>query len=162
MTNTLILTETMHPLPTGYSMWGITHVSFIVDWPLTSAIWPPSLNNPGSVYSPWQTFPFTIGSPLQVRHWWTAKTNQHAYTTQHGKTHQPAFVNIIRPDIEECRLVRFRHVGAFCMQVESFSVRLHGFSKCWIFGHMAFHTRATILSRGSYSWWKPHRDIIFV
>ena len=37
-------------------------------------------------------------------------------------------------------LVCFRHVGAFCMQVESFSVRLHGFFKCGIFGHMAFHT----------------------
>ena len=28
-------------------------------------------------------------------------------------------------------------VGAFCMQFESFSVRLHGLFKCWIFGHMA-------------------------
>ena len=56
-----------------------------------------------------------------------------------AKTHQPAFVNIIWPDIEECRLVRFRHVGAFCMQVDAFSVRLHGFFKCRIFGYMAFH-----------------------
>ena len=54
-----------------------------------------------------------------------AKTNQHADAHQHGKTHQPAFVNTIWPDIEECRLVHFRHVGAFCMQVDAFSVRLH-------------------------------------
>ena len=25
---------------------------------------------------------------------------------------------------------------------------------------MGIRPRATILSRGSYSWWKPHRDVI--
>ena len=77
-----------------------------------------------------RSFPFTIGSPLKMRRKWTAKTHQHA----HADTHQPAFFYIWPNDIDECSLVRFHHVDAF-------SVMLHGFFKCWIFGHSAFHRK---------------------
>ena len=72
-----------------------------------------------------------------------------------AKTHQPACenaptcINIIRPGVEEWIMVRFRHVGALCMQVESLSVRLHVFFKYWIFGHMAFHRDTRRLAVGS-------------
>ena len=80
-----------------------------------------------------RSFPFTIGSPLKMRRKLTAKTHQHA----HADTHQPAFFYIWSNDIDECRLVRFHHVDAF-------SVMLHGFFKCWIFGHLAFHSCTTV------------------
>ena len=82
-----------------------------------------------------RSFPFTIGSPLQMRRKWTAKTHQHA----HADTHQPAFFYIWPNDIDECRLVRFRHVASFWIKLMRFQSGCIVHPKCWIFGHMAFH-----------------------
>ena len=56
-----------------------------------------------------RSFPFTIGSPLKMRRKWTANTHQHA----HADTHQLAFFYIWPNDIDECRLERICHVGAY-------------------------------------------------
>ena len=39
-----------------------------------------------------------------------------------------------------CRLVRFRHVTSFWIKLNRFQSGCIVYSKCWIFGHMAFHT----------------------
>ena len=84
-----------------------------------------------------KSFPLTIGSPL-IKFWhrWTAKMYQHAYaeTTQH------AFFNIWPNNTDECRLVRFCHAESFWIKLNRFQSGCVVYSKCWIFGHMAFHT----------------------
>ena len=83
-----------------------------------------------------KSFPFTICSPLRLRHKWTAKTHQYAHA---GMT-QHAFFYIWTNDIDECRLVRFRHVQSFWNKLNRFQSGCMVCSKCWIFGHMAFHS----------------------
>ena len=67
-----------------------------------------------------EVHPFKCGIGEQLK-----RINMQICTNMGKRTN----INIIWPDIEECKLVRFRHVGAFCMQVDAFSVRLHGFFK---------------------------------
>ena len=66
---------------------------------------------------------FILQSRFNVRHVPVQKslTNKATKVSVHAflpydstwETHQPAFVNIIRPDIGGCRLVRFRRVESF-------------------------------------------------
>ena len=88
-----------------------------------------------------RSFPFTVGSPLQLRRKWTAKSHQHAY----AETHQSAFFYIWPNDIDDRRLVRFRHVASFWIKLNRFQSGCIVYSKCWIFGHMAFHNSASWL-----------------
>ena len=76
-----------------------------------------------------KSFPFTLGSPLQLRHKWTAKT------------HQPAIFYIWPDDIDECRLVGFSHVASFWIKLNRFQSGCMLYFKCWTFGHMAFNIK---------------------
>ena len=82
-----------------------------------------------------RSFLFTIGSPLQLRHKWTAKTRQDTHT----ETTQPAVFYIWPNDIDECKLVRFHHVESFWIKLKRFQSGSMVYSKYWIFGHMEFH-----------------------
>ena len=82
-----------------------------------------------------KSFPFTIGSPVQLRHKWKAKTHQYA----HAETTHHSFFYTWPNDIDECRLSRFRHVKSFWIKLNRFQSGCMVYSKCWICGHMAFH-----------------------